>query len=96
MSNYFTCVTLASSCLKSGFLNDFEIFWVRRLLLLTIEGQGRNPCFEGLQRRSDFSTEIASLHFQTSQQKGKKIHASSRTFQSKIHPKGPELALEEN
>ena len=39
---------------------------------------------------------IASLRFQTSQHKGQKIHDSSRTFQSKIHPNGPELALEEN
>ena len=39
---------------------------------------------------------IASLRFQASQQKGWKIHASSRTFWSKIHPKGPELALEKN
>ena len=43
-----------------------------------------------------FSPKIASLRFQTSQHKGQKIHDSSRTFQSKIHPNGPELALEEN
>ena len=33
---------------------------------------------------------IQTLH------KGQKIHNSSRTFQSKIHPNGSELALEEN
>ena len=43
-----------------------------------------------------FPHKIASLRFQTSQQKGRKIHASPRTFRSKIHPKGPELALQEN
>ena len=36
------------------------------------------------------------LRFQTSQQKGGKFHACSRTFRSKIHPKGLGLALEEN
>ena len=48
-------------------------------------------------RRSDFLPEnrIASLRFQTVQQKSRKIHASPRTFRSKIHPKDPELALEE-
>ena len=43
-----------------------------------------------------FSPQIASLCFQTSQHKGQKIHDSSRTFLSKIHLNGPELALEEN
>ena len=43
-----------------------------------------------------FPQKIASLCFQTSQQKGRNGHASSRTFRSKIHPKGLELALEEN
>ena len=33
-------------CLKSSFLSDFEPFWVRRLLFLITERQGRNPCFE--------------------------------------------------
>ena len=51
---------------------------------------------KGFQRRGDFSPKIASLRLQTSQHKGQKIHNSSRTFQSKIHPNGPELALEEN
>ena len=39
-------VLLLPFCLKSGFSGDFEGFWVRRLLFLIIEGQGRNPCFE--------------------------------------------------
>ena len=43
-----------------------------------------------------FPAKIASLRFQTSQHKDRKIHDSSRIFQSKIHPNGPELALEEN
>ena len=51
---------------------------------------------KGFKRRGDFPPKIASLRFQTSQHEGQKIHDSSRTFQSKIHPNGPELALEEN
>ena len=43
-----------------------------------------------------FPQKIAWLRFQTSQQKGRKNHASPRTFRSKIHLNGPELALEEN
>ena len=47
-----------------------------------------------------FPSKIASLRFQTSLHKGQKIHDSSRTFQhvqsAKIHPNGPELALQEN
>ena len=89
--------TLSSFCLKSGFLSDFERFWVRRLLFrILVEGQGRNLYFERVQRRSDFSPKITSLPIQTLQQKGPKIHPSPRTFWSKIHPKGSELALEEN
>ena len=42
---------------QKRFLNYFEGSWVRRLLLALIEGQGLNSCFEGLQRRSDFSLE---------------------------------------
>ena len=37
---------LSSFCLKSGFLNESERFWVRLLLFFIIEGQGRNPYFE--------------------------------------------------
>ena len=51
---------------------------------------------KGFRRWAIFPPKIASLRFQTSQHKGQKIHVSSRTFQSKIHPNGPELALEEN
>ena len=43
-----------------------------------------------------FPQKNTSLRFQTSQHKGRKIFDSSRTFQSKIHPNGPELVLEEN
>ena len=42
-----------------------------------------------------FPAKIASLRFQTSQHKGQKIYYSSRTIQTKIHPNGLELALEE-
>ena len=52
--------------------------------------------FERRQRRTDFPQQIASLHFQTTQKKARLLHASSSTFRSKIHPKGPLLALEEN
>ena len=43
---YLTCDMLSSFCFKSGFLSEFERFWVRRLLFFIIEGQGRNPYFE--------------------------------------------------
>ena len=44
-----------------------------------------------------FPQKIASLHFQTSPGEWPKLtHASSRTSRSKLHPNGPELALEEN
>ena len=36
-----------------------------------------------------FPPKIASLRFQTSQQKGRNIHASPRNFRSKTHPKSP-------
>ena len=60
---------------------------------------GGIPVLKGLYRRSNFPPEnrIALVsNFATLQKKGRKIHASPRTFRSKIHPKGPELALEEN
>ena len=47
-------------------------------------------------RRSHFSPENRIAPFQASQEKCRKIHASSRTFRSKILPKGPMLALQEN
>ena len=52
--------------------------------------------WKGYSAGAIFPAKIASLRFQTSQHIGQKIHDSSRTFQSKIHPNGPELALEEN
>ena len=61
------------------------------------ERQGRNPCFERVPAPERFfSPKNASLRFQTSLHKGRKTFDSSRTFQSKIHPNGPELVLEEN
>ena len=39
------------------FLSDFEGFWVRRLLLLIIEEQARNPCFERAPALEQFSPE---------------------------------------
>ena len=73
------------------FLSDFEGFWVRRLLLLIIEEQARNPCFERAPAIEQFSPEN-----RITPQKGQRIHASSRTFPSKIDPKGQEVAVEEN
>ena len=43
---------------------------------------------KGFQRRGEFSPKIESLRFQTWQHESQKIHVSSRTFQSKIHPIG--------
>ena len=67
------------------FLNYFEGSWVRRLLLLLIEEQGLNSCFEGLQRRSDFSPENRTT---SPSNLRRKSVASPRILQSKIHPKG--------
>ena len=60
------------------FLRDFEGFWVRRLLLLIIEEQARNPCFERAPALEQFSPEN-----RINPQKGQRIHTSSRTFLSK-------------
>ena len=73
------------------FFSDFEGFWVRRLLLLIIEEQARNPCFERAPAIEQFSPKN-----RITPQKGQRIHASSRTFPSKIDPKGQEVAVEEN
>ena len=40
--------------------------------------------WKGSSARAIFPQKIASLRFQISQQKGRKIHASSRTFLLKI------------
>ena len=40
---------------QKRFLSNFERFWVRRLLFLIVEGQGRNPCFERAPGRERFS-----------------------------------------
>ena len=93
---YLTSGKLSSFCLRSGTLGDFEGFWVLCLLFLLIEGQGWNQFFNGSSTGAIFPHKIASLCFQTTQQKGRKNRASSRTFWSKIHPKGPELALGKN
>ena len=73
------------------FFSDFEGFWVRRLLLLIIEEQARNPFFERAPALEQFFPQN-----RITSQKGQRINASSRTFPSKIHPKGQEVALEEN
>ena len=72
----------------------------RRLLIfkftLTVPNNRRTReeslFWKGFSTGAIFSQKITSLRFQTSQQKGWKIHASLRTFWSKIHLKGPELA----
>ena len=67
------------------------------LTVLYNRGTRVETCFERVPAPERFfPSKIASLRFQTSQHKGQKTHDSSRTFQSKIHPNGPELALEEN
>ena len=71
---------------------DFEGFWVRRL----VKGKGGIHFFNGSSARAILPKKIALLHFQTLQDKDQKIHASSRTFRSKIDSKGAELVLEEN
>ena len=62
--------------------------------------QKRKPWLKSLWHpefaRVIFPQKIALLPFQASQEKCRKIHASSRTFRSKIRPKGPKLTLQEN
>ena len=60
------------------------------------EWQGRKTCFERVPAPERFFPQKTHRSDQTSQHKGQKIFDSSRTFQSKIHPNGPELVLEEN
>ena len=78
----------------------FERFWMNLSSPLTVPYNRRTReeslFWKGSSAGAIFPPKIASLRFQTSQHKGQKIHDSSRTFQSKIHPNGPELALEEN
>ena len=82
---------------KSGF---FERFWMNLCSPLTVLYNRRTReetlFWKGSSAGAIFLHKIASLRFQTSQHTGQKIHDSSRTFQSKIHLNGPELALEEN
>ena len=58
-----------------------------------IEGKGEILVLKGFQ---PLGLKSHSLCFQTSQNEGQKIHNSSHTFHSKIHPDGPEIALKEN
>ena len=78
----------------------FLRFWRSLSSLLTVPYNRRTReeslFWNGSSARAIFPLQIALLRFQTSQQRGRKIHASPRTFRSKIHPKGSELALEEN
>ena len=97
MLNYLTCSVWSSFCLKSGFLSDFEWIWVRRWLFHIIEGQGRNPCFERVPAPEQFFPPKSHRSaFKLRSIKVKRFTILSRTFQSKIHPNGPGLALEEN
>ena len=90
-----TCGMLSSFCFKAVFwaiLKEFKFAvdcsYIRRTREESLFWKGSSA--------GVIFPPIASLRFQTSQHKGQKIHNSSRTFQSKIHPNGPELALEEN
>ena len=87
------CRSFASKAVFWAILKDFEY--------AVYVPNNRRTREESLFRKGSsagaiFPQKIASLRFQTSQRKGWKIHASPRAFRSKIHPKGPELALEEN
>ena len=81
-------VNFASEVVFWAFLKDFKFTAVplnRRTRV--------NQFFERLQSQSESplppppKKKIALLRFQTMQQKSRKIHNSSRTFRSKIHPK---------
>ena len=78
----------------------FERFWMNLSSPLTVPYNRRTReeslSWKGSSAGAIFPPKIASLRFQTSQHKGQKIHDSSRMFQSKIHPNGPELAVEES
>ena len=111
MLNYLTCGIL-SPFLKEFELAYASPFFLcqgkgvatRRLLIFkftfTVPNNRRTReeslFWKGFSTGAIFPQKITSLHFQTSQQKGWKIHASLRIFWSKIHLKGPELALDEN
>ena len=78
----------------------FERFWMNLSSPLTVLYNRRTReeslFWKGSSAGAIFPPKMALLRFQTSQHKVQKIHNSSHTFQSKIHPNGPELALEEN
>ena len=78
----------------------FERFWMNLSSRLTVPynrwTREESLFWKGASAGAIFPPKIATLRFQSSQHKGQKIHDSSRTFQSKIHPNGPEIALEEN
>ena len=78
----------------------FERFWMNLSSPLTVFYNRRireeTLFWKGSSTGAILSRKMASVRFQSSQHKGQKIHDSSRTFQSEIHPNGPELALEEN
>ena len=90
-------ITLVVLLLQKRF---FERFWTNLSSPLTVLYYRRTReetlFWKGSSAGAIFPPKIASLRFQTSQHTGQKIHDSSRTFQSKIHLNGPELALEEN
>ena len=78
----------------------FERFWMNLSSPLTVlcnrKTREENLFWKGFSAGANFSPKFASLRFQTSQHESQKIHVSSRIFQSKIYPNGPELTLEEN
>ena len=81
-------------------VNVFDLPFAWAIAIYWKTWQKRKPWLKSLWHpefaRVIFPQKIALLPFQASQEKCRKIHASSRTFRSKIRPKGPKLTLQEN
>ena len=78
----------------------FDRFWRSLSSPLTVRYNRRTGeeslFWKGSSAEAIFPPKIVSFRLQTSQQKGRKLHASPRAFRSQIHPKCSKLALEEN
>ena len=97
MFNYRTCSKLSSFCLKNDCLSDFEGLWVRRLVFLIIEGQGRNPCFERAPSPEQFSPRKSHRSaFKLCSIKVERFTLLLVPSDGKSIPKVRRLALEEN
>ena len=81
-------------------VNVFDLPFAWAIAIYWKTWQKRKPWLKSLWHpefaRVIFPQKIALLPFQASQEKCRKIHASSRTFRSKIRPNGPKLTLQEN